>query len=71
MLVLTLGTPDLKIIVNFLPHRLTSCDGDEAQLAERGIVQSTFVMFFDGFHQVRCPFCNGWGGGCRISEEKR
>ena len=56
MLVLALGAPVLKIGIDFLPHRFTSGDGDEAELAERGVVQNTFVVFFVGFHHVCSPF---------------
>ena len=56
VLVLTLGAPFLKVKINFLPHCFTAGDGDETELAERGIVQYALFIFLDRFHRVCCPF---------------
>ena len=56
VLMLSLFTPVLQVGVNFLPHLFAAGDSDEAELAKRGVVKYTFVMSFDGFHQLGGPF---------------
>ena len=60
MFMLAFCAPVLQVVVDFLSHLLASGDSDQTQLAERCIVEITFLMSFDGFHQLCCPF---FGGG--------